>query len=200
MEYSVDGINFIRIEKDFNCTESSTKLTTIYFTALYAKSIRIVVKSYVGWPAARIEFFYYDVLRFRKISNLKSLTYLKESIQSNFVDRMDNQMYINQRAFFTPAKTCESKQVCFTGLELCSLKTVNSISIGCSEGSLKKVYVTYSVDGLNFNCFEKCREVLFDSTQKSNTIILNKLMASNVRVYPVEYSGSPKINITYGYI
>jgi hypothetical protein len=62
------------------------------------------VKTFVGWPAARIEFFYYDVLRFRKISNLKSLKYLKESIQSNFVDRMDNQMYINQRAYFNPAK------------------------------------------------------------------------------------------------
>lgn len=54
LEYSVDGVNFIRIEKEFNCTESGSKLTTIYFTAIYAKSIRIIVKSFVGWPAARI--------------------------------------------------------------------------------------------------------------------------------------------------
>lgn len=139
------------------------------------------------------------MLRFRKISNLKSLTYLKESIQSNFVDRMDNQMYINQRAFFTPAKTCKSKDVCFTGLELSSSKTVKSVSISCSEGSLQKVYLTYSLDGLNFNCFEKCREVVLDSHQTYNQIILNSLVAKNVRVYPVEYKGQPKISITYDY-
>lgn len=108
-------------------------------------------------------------------------------------------MYINQRAFFTPAKTCKSKDVCFTGLELSSSKTVKSVSISFSEGSLQKVYLTYSLDGLNFNCFEKCREVVLDSHQAYNQIILNSLVAKNVRVYPVEYTGQPKISITYDY-
>jgi hypothetical protein len=68
------------------------------------------------------------MIRFRKISSLKSLKYLKEAIESNFVDRMDNQMYINQRAFFSPAK-CQDKSVCFTGLELCQQKTINCLKI-----------------------------------------------------------------------
>ncbi len=42
------------------------------------------------------------MLRYRKIMNLKSLRYLREAIQTNFVDRVDNQLYINQKYFFDP--------------------------------------------------------------------------------------------------
>ena len=73
----MDGIEFIRLSNIFESRESSSKLVTIYFTAIYARAIRIVVKEYFVWPATRIEFFYYDYLRYRKISNLKSLKYLK---------------------------------------------------------------------------------------------------------------------------
>jgi hypothetical protein len=34
--------------------------------------------------------------------NLKSLKYLRETIQTKFVDRVDNQLYINQRYYFDP--------------------------------------------------------------------------------------------------
>ena len=146
----------------FNSGESAKNITTIYFVPIYAKSIRIVVKNFYGWPATKIEFFYYDKLRFQKISNLKSLRYLKESIRSNFVDRMDNQMYINQRIFFNPAKSCENKSVCFTGLELCQPRTVNSVKISTTEGALKSAYITYSIDGSSFNCFEKCRHFVIN--------------------------------------
>lgn len=54
LEYSIDGTNFIRVEKVFDGSHSSKDLTTIYFTAIYAKAIRIVIKSYVGWPATKI--------------------------------------------------------------------------------------------------------------------------------------------------
>jgi len=48
------------------------------------------------------------MLRFRKISNLKSLRYLTEAIQSNYVDRLDNQLYINQKYFFEPQFECHA--------------------------------------------------------------------------------------------
>lgn len=181
----------------FDSEKSGKNLTTIYFTGVYAKAIRIVVKSYYGWPATRIEFFYYDTLRFRKISNLKSLKYLQESIQSNFVDRMDNQMYINQRTYFNPMKTCINPDVCFTGLELCQARTIDSLTVSATEGTLKKIYITYSIDGRSFNCFEKCRHVLMDGA--SNVVILNRLLAKNVRVYPVEWIGTPSLHVAYNY-
>ena len=104
LEYSVDGVEFIRVQTPFSVSESIVNnMTTIYFTGIYAKSIRIRISGYKGWPACHLDFFYYDMLRFRKISNLKSLTYLQETINSNFVDRVDNQIYINQVYFFNPA-------------------------------------------------------------------------------------------------
>lgn len=183
----------------FNSEGAGKNLVTVYFTGIYAKSIRIVVKSFYGWPAGRIEFFYYDMIRFRKISNLKSLKYLKESIQSNFVDRMDNQMYINQRLYFTPTKACQNKSTCFTGLELCQQRTINSLRISVNEGSLKRVYLTYSVDGYNFNCFEKCRYFILNDKLPENQLICNGISAKNLRVYPVEWTGTPNIKIAYDY-
>lgn len=107
LEYSLDGQNFRRVQTAFSVPSSiSANLTTIYFTGIYARAIRIWVSQWRGWPACRLEFFYYDMLRFRKISNLKSLTYLQETISSNFVDRVDNQLYINQVYFFNPSQAC----------------------------------------------------------------------------------------------
>lgn len=198
LEYSLDGIEFIQISKLFDASKCSEGLITLYFTAIYARAIRIVVKEYEGWPAARIEFFYYDYLRFRKISNLKSLRYLKETIQSNFVDRVDNQLYINQRFFdFNPEHSCESKEVCFTGLELCQARTISSFQLECTEGSVTKLYVTYSLNGQDFNCFEKCRE--FAVEQIPYSLNLHSLLAKNVRVYPVEWKGIPKMHVSYEY-
>ena len=74
LEYTTDGINFIKVQNFFTVPSSvSANMTTVYFTGIYAKAIRIRVSKFQGWPAARIEFFYYDSLRFKKISNLKSL-------------------------------------------------------------------------------------------------------------------------------
>ncbi len=110
LEYSVDGVNFITVESAFTVSDSiKTNLTTIYFTGIYAQAIRIKISGFKGWPACRIEFFYYDLIRFRKISNLKSLTYLQDTINSNFIDRVDNQIYINQAYFFNPAASCSIK-------------------------------------------------------------------------------------------
>lgn len=197
LEYSVDGVNYIRIDKSFNSEASGKDLTTIYFTGVYAKAIRLVVRSFAGWPATRLEFFYYDYLRFRKISNLKSLRYLKESIQSNFVDRIDNQLYINNYYFFTPNTSCINKDVCFTGLELCQPRTISQLTVDCTGGKVSEIYVTYSIDGVNFNCFEKCRHIgLVDIPA---TVQMSGLLAKNVRVYPVTWSQTPKMSISYDY-
>jgi hypothetical protein len=131
LEYSLDGTNFTRVQNSFKVPASvSSNMTTIYFTGIYAKSIRILITGFQGWPACRIEFFYYDLLRFRKISNLKSLTYLQETINSNFVDRVDNQIYINQIYFFNPIAQCTVKEMCFTGLQLCEAKQVTGLTLG----------------------------------------------------------------------
>lgn len=108
-------------------------------------------------------------------------------------------MYINQRIFFNPAKSCENKSVCFTGLELCQQRTINSVKISTTDGVLKKVYLTYSIDGANFNCFEKCRQFVLNDKLPENELILNGLSAKNLRIYPAEWTGSPNIKVVYDY-
>ncbi len=108
-------------------------------------------------------------------------------------------MYINQRFFFNPSKVCQDKSVCFTGLELCQERTINSLKIGITEGGVKKIYITYSIDGQNFNCFENCRHLILNEKQNESTLNLNGLLAKNLRVYPLEWTGSPNIKIAYDY-
>ena len=166
-------------------------METVYFTGIYARSIRIVITGFKGWPAGRVEFFYYDKIRFRKISNLKSLQYLKESIQSNFVDRMDNQMYINQRYFFRPENSCQKKDICWTGLQLCQSRNISNIRLTCGSenGQVRQFYIMYSLDGKTFNCYQKCRK--FQVSDKTYQLKLEDVVAKNLRVYPTDWVGKP---------
>mgnify|MGYP003692183517 CR=1 FL=1 len=202
IEYSVDGENFIRVEKAFTTSDKiKNGIDTIYFTAIYARAIRIVVTGFKGWPATRLEFFYYDVIRFRKISNMKSLTYLKEAIYSNFVDRMDNQMYINQRYFFEPDTTCKNKDVCFTGLSLCQSRKMDQVRISTGENNnnyVREFYLMYSLDGRVFNCYQKCRKFHVGDSLMYN-LDLENLYAKNVRVYPTDWIGKPEFFVAYDY-
>ena len=126
-----------------------------------------MIDEYIGWPTCRIEFFYYDVLRFRKISNLKSLRYLREAIQSNYVDRLDNQLYINQKYFFNPKFECHAGNdlACFTGLELCEARRVSSIEL-INENKfdtglasyVSEFYIAYSYNGRTYECFKGCNK------------------------------------------
>jgi hypothetical protein len=177
-------------------------MTTIYFTGLYAKAIRIRITSYNQWPACRIEFFYYDLLRFRKISNLKSLTYLQETISSNFVDRVDNQIFINQVYFFNPSAQCSLKDLCFTGLQLCEPKTIRSLTLTFESPSnyITEFYLTYSVDGRSYNCYENCKGFKIDKcTNNAFSMKLDNLKAQGVRIYPKNYQGSAKFSPTFFY-
>lgn len=201
LEYSVNGVDFIRVQNSFSVNATVVnQMTTVYFTGIYAKTIRIRISKFQGWPACRIDFFYYDLIRFRKISNLKSLKYLQETINSNFVDRVDNQIYINQVYFFNPQASCASKDMCFTGLQLCEPRNINSVSLsfGSSPGAVTKLYLTYSVDGRSYNCYNSCSPIPVTLNNGVFSLPL-KLNAQGVRIYPTEYSGTPNFSPIFYY-
>ena len=142
------------------------------------------------------------MIRFRKISNLKSLTYLQETINSNFVDRVDNQIYINQVYFFDPAASCSTQEMCFTGLQLCAPKNITELALTFTDPAsyVTEFYLTYSVDGRNYNCYKNCMS--FKVTQNSSNnfrMKLDGLTAQGVRVYPKNYVGSAKFSPTFYY-
>jgi hypothetical protein len=53
IEYSMDGINWKRIDKVFDASASATGTYSASFTAIYAIAIRIVVKTFAVWPNFR---------------------------------------------------------------------------------------------------------------------------------------------------
>lgn len=177
-----------------------TNLTTIYFTGIYAQAIRIKISGFKGWPACRIEFFYYDLIRFRKISNLKSLTYLQDTINSNFIDRVDNQIYINQAYFFNPAASCSIKEMCFTGLQLCDNRQITGLALTFQDPSsyVSEFYLTYSVDGRKYNCYNNCMKFTVDVKNSCFTMKLD-VKAQGMRIYPTNYKGTPKFSPTFFY-
>ena len=124
----------------------SKKTESLPFISLgiHAQAIRMVVDEFVGWPACKMEFFSYDMFRFRKISNYWSLKYLKESIQSNYVDRLDNQVSINQKYFFEPQFECYSGDdlTCLTGLELCDPRKIAFLDLVNEKNIIKVWWVT----------------------------------------------------------
>lgn len=174
-------------------------MTTIYFTGIYAKAIRIKIVKYKGSVACRIDFFYYDLIRYRKISNLKSLKYLQNTINSTFVDRVNNQIYINQAYFFNPIAACTIKEMCFTGLQLCQLKTITSLSLNFGAGGVVEFYLTYSVDGRSYNCFNGCAKIPVNAVGNSFSYSLNNLNAVGVRIYPTKYSGNANFSPIFYY-
>lgn len=178
------------------------KKTTIYFTGIYCKAIRVRVNSWVGWVSAKVEFFYYDALRFKKISNLKSLRYLNETISSNFVDRVDNQIYINQAYFFNPVAACTSKELCFTGLQLCESRKVIGLTLTFAEkdSQVQEFYLTYTIDGRSYNCFNGCAKITVGSlTNNSWKTSIQGLVCQGVRIYPTKFKGSPQFAPTFYY-
>jgi hypothetical protein len=202
LEYSTDGTNFVRVQNPFSVPSSiSVNMTTIYFTGIYAKAIRIKISKFKGWAACRIEFFYYDLLRFKKISNLKSLKYLQDTINSNFVDRVDNQIYINQAYFFNPTAACTTKEMCFTGLQLCQPRQITSVSLSFGPaGSVTEIYFTYTIDGRSFNCYNGCAKVTIPASANSTfSYTFSNLTAEGVRIYPTKYAGSASFSPAFFY-
>ena len=41
-------------------------------------------------------------------------------------------------------------------MELCQPRVINSMIVSCRGGALKEIQLTYSMDGINFNCYRKC--------------------------------------------
>ena len=58
------------------------------------------------------------------------------------------------------------------------------------------MYVDYSVDGINFDCYDECRGFPI----KEGKMLFNKpVFGSKMRVHPTKYSGDPKVKVEFYY-
>jgi hypothetical protein len=71
---------------------------------------------------------------------------------------------------------------------------------------VSEFYITYSQNGRSFECYKKCerfhvaqKDLSIRGNYQSVNLELGDLVASNVRVYPTKWIGTPKLSILYDY-
>ena len=65
-----------------------------------------------------------------------------------------------------------------------------------SKGKISTVYVEYSVDGIQFECYSECKPInVIDGNVKFN----KTLFGSKVRVHISGYEGEPNIRVKFDY-
>lgn len=104
IEYTLDGNNYRVLPTiyDASLTRTGTSVT-INFSPVYAIEIRIIVKTWVGWPNFRFEFFYSDASKIVETSTASTDdTDIAAFIHSAVDTKLDYQVDANIRNFFNP--------------------------------------------------------------------------------------------------
>ena len=61
IEYTLDGVTYRTLPTVYDASRSSNGSSiTVNFSPIYAIALRIVVKTFQGWPNFRFEFYYSD--------------------------------------------------------------------------------------------------------------------------------------------
>jgi hypothetical protein len=75
------------------------------------------------------------------------------------------------------------------GIELCEARPIIGFSLipnKQSKGTIDAVAIKYSLDGVNFVCFDNCRDVaLINQSYRLDP----RVTASKLRVYPSKWTG-----------
>lgn len=75
------------------------------------------------------------------------------------------------------------------GLELCDAKQILGFSLMpnvSSKGTIDAVILKYSVDGVKFECYNGCKDVVLD---RGSYRLNPRVTASKLRVYPSKWTG-----------
>lgn len=85
------------------------------------------------------------------------------------------------------------------GLELCEPKEITGFELkpdGKSDGIIEAVYLKYSKDGVQFDCYNSCKEIrLVNSKYQLDP----HAYGSKLRVFPTKWSGSPSYSVSFTY-
>lgn len=84
-------------------------------------------------------------------------------------------------------------------MEICEPKNVTGLTIQYDQGSKGKitsVYVDYSIDGIQFVCYNLCQAI---SVNDGIIKFSKTLFGSKVRVHISGYEGEPNIKVKFDY-
>lgn len=121
MEWKLNNEAWKEIPQVFTSSDcqSAQALTFDFTTAVEATDIRIVVRKFVKWPACRFDFIYNNVEERNEWQGIRNIAEIDKKIAGTMGARLDNQLDINIRSFFVPARDCQSKEQCWSGAEFC---------------------------------------------------------------------------------
>jgi len=86
------------------------------------------------------------------------------------------------------------------GVELCDVGDIKGFALTPQQGSngtISTVTVKYSLDGVNFACYQNCQEI---SLSGSGVYKFSPFVtATKLRIYPAKWAGQPTCSITFDY-
>lgn len=177
--------NFKRLNSyDLFC-EAPGVVKTIYFTPVEAFAIRIRTRR--GIPNIKIEFYYVNQ-NYKPVEVLKKDTIIQQTIESTI--EASRQLLTNN---------CKDRELCWFGLEICEARKVNGFAIdnqASQKGSIENVYVDYSVDGIEFTCYDECRPI---SIVNGLVKFDKNVFGTKVRVHITGYQGEPDVRVKFDY-
>lgn len=168
-----------------HCYDGSVK--TFYFKAVYARSIRIMVKK--GNPNIKFEFYYSDSSSLEQTHQQESNTYISKTVLET-IGGVEGGV-----------ETCKQAQGCWAGVETCEPREVKGFQIVYSDcgpnDKLTQVKVDYSMDGHRFECWNECKAVNLNG---ESFIFPTPLRAEKVRVHFTGMTGQPRFGIRFEWV
>ena len=141
----------------------------------------------MGRPNIKIEFYYVNQ-NYKPVEALKNDTIIQKTIEETV-----------EAARQLLSNNCKDRELCWFGLEICEARKVNGFTIENKaplKGSISSVYVTYSVDGIEFICYDECRAINISG----GVVRFDKsVFGTKVRVHITGYQGEPDIRVRFDY-
>lgn len=191
-----DQFKEIPISFDSSSIFNGQPLTLEFPTPINAIQIRIIIKSYVKWPALRFDFVYQNIDQLLEWSGINNIDEIDKKIMGIASMRLDILTEKNGRYFMVPSSSDNCKQNksnCYGKAVFCSPKLVSGMKTTIPKGSVKSLSLSYSLDGLLFNCYNNCEPIALTP----NIAFSPTFKAKEVKVNLGDYSDNAELNFSF---
>lgn len=193
---SIDSFEEIPTIFDSSALSNGQPLTLEFSTPVQAIQIRIIIKSYVGWPAIRFDFLYNNIDQTMEWSGINNIDEIEKKIMGTAITRLDIMKESNGRFYMVPGMNSNCKQnksSCYAKAEFCAVKLVTGMKANVSKGSVSTFVISYSLDGLAFICYNSCKPIQVTPSIKFN----QAFKAKEVKINLGEYTENAQLDFSF---